>query len=129
MKRGVVNHVRRLEAGWCSRVFGGTKSHRDIIGGFWEVDQGRAWVVEAPYDVASEDVEGLLDFTKPRGTIKEMVLNGSSGRQRSEKKAGAVDVVSDESVGTRGMAFIFGAGDLARGCVNTQLLILPSIGW
>ena len=27
-RRGVVNHVRRLEAGWCGRVFGGTKSHR-----------------------------------------------------------------------------------------------------
>ena len=26
------------------------------------------------------------------------------------------------------MAFAFGAGDLARRCVNTQLLILPSIG-
>ena len=26
------------------------------------------------------------------------------------------------------MAFTFGAGDLARGCVNTQLLILPSVG-
>ena len=26
------------------------------------------------------------------------------------------------------MAFIFGAGDLARGYVNTQLLILPSVG-
>ena len=26
------------------------------------------------------------------------------------------------------MAFAFGGGDLARGCVNTQLLILPSIG-
>ena len=25
------------------------------------------------------------------------------------------------------MVFIFGAGDLARGCVNTQLLILPSV--
>ena len=39
-----------------------------------------------------------------------------------------VDVVSDESVGTREVAFTFGAGDLARGCVNTQLLILPSVG-
>ena len=28
MKRGVVNHVRRLEAGWCGRVFGSTRSHR-----------------------------------------------------------------------------------------------------
>ena len=26
------------------------------------------------------------------------------------------------------MAFAFGAGDLACGCVNTQLLILPGIG-
>ena len=25
------------------------------------------------------------------------------------------------------MAFTFGAGDLARGCVNTQLLILPNV--
>ena len=39
-----------------------------------------------------------------------------------------VDVVSDESVGTREVAFTFGAGDLARGCVNMQLLILPSVG-
>ena len=42
---------------------------RRIIGGFWEVDQGRAWVVEEPYDVASEDAGGLLDFTKPPETI------------------------------------------------------------
>ena len=26
------------------------------------------------------------------------------------------------------MAFAFGAGDLARRCVNTELLVLPSIG-
>ena len=56
---------------------------RRIIGGFWEVDQGRAWVVEEPDDVASEDVEGLLDFTKPPGTIKGMEPNGGSIRQRS----------------------------------------------
>ena len=53
---------------------------RRIIGGFWEVDQGRAGVVEEPYDVASEDVEGLLDFSKPPGTIKGMVPNGGSDR-------------------------------------------------
>ena len=56
---------------------------RRIIGGLWEVDQGRAWVVEEPYDVASEDVEGLLEFTKPPGTIKGMVPNEGSDRQRS----------------------------------------------
>ena len=56
---------------------------RRIIGGFWEVDQGRAWVVEEPYDVASKDVGGLLDFTKPPGTIKGIVPNGGSDSQRS----------------------------------------------
>ena len=101
---------------------------RRIIGGFWKVDQGRARVVEEPHDVASKDVGRLLDFTKPPGTIKGMEPNGGSNRQRSGQKAGAVDVVSNESVGTREMAFTFGAGDLVRSCVNTQLLILPSVG-
>ena len=55
---------------------------RRIIGGFWEVDQGRAWVVEKPYDVASEDVGRLLEFAKPPGTIKGMVPNEGSNRQK-----------------------------------------------
>ena len=92
---------------------------RRIIGGFWEVDQSRAWVVEEPYNVASEDVGGLLDFTKPPETIKGMVPNGGSGRQRGGYKAGAVAVVSNKSVGTQEVAFTFGAGDLARGGFNT----------
>ena len=49
------------------RATGGVE--RRIIGGFWKVDQGGTWVVEELY-VASEDVGGLLDFTKPPGTIK-----------------------------------------------------------
>ena len=61
----------------------GGADRRIIISGFWEVDQDRAWVVEEPNDVASEDVGGLLDFTKPPGTIKGMVPNGGSDRQRS----------------------------------------------
>ena len=56
---------------------------RRIIGAFWQVDQGRAWVVEEPYDVASEDAGGLLDFTKPPGTIKGRESNRGSIRQRS----------------------------------------------
>ena len=56
---------------------------RRIIGGFREVDQGRAWVVEEPYGVASEDVGGLLDFTNLPGTSKGMVPKGGSDRQRS----------------------------------------------
>ena len=63
------------------RATGGVE--RRIIGGFWEADQGRAWVVEEPYDVAFEDVGGLLDSTKPPGTIKGRESNGSSKRQRS----------------------------------------------
>ena len=73
-----VSAAVRLEA---PRVTGGVE--RRIIGGVGEVDQGRAWVVEEPYDVASEDIGGLLDFSKPPGTIKGMVLNGGSDRQRS----------------------------------------------
>ena len=53
------------------------------MSGFGEVDQGRAWVVEEPYDVASEDIGGLLDFSKPPRTIKGMVPNESSDRQGS----------------------------------------------
>ena len=63
------------------RAAGGVE--RRIIGGFWEVDQGRAGVVEKPYDVASEDVKEFLDFSKSPGTIKGMVPNGGSDRQRS----------------------------------------------
>ena len=64
-----------------SRATGGVE--RRIIGGFWEVDQGSAWVVEETYDVASENVGGLLDFTKTPGIIKGMIPNRGSDRQRS----------------------------------------------
>ena len=39
-----------------------------------------------------------------------------------------VNVVSNESVRSREVAFTFGAGELACGCVTTQLLIMPSVG-
>ena len=66
--------MKRVGAAVCLEAPGATGGveHR-IIGGFWEVDQGRAWFVEEPYNVASEDVGGLLDFSKPPGTIKGMV--------------------------------------------------------
>ena len=51
--------------------------------GFGEVDQGRPWVVEEPYGVASEGIGGLLAFSKPPRTIKGMVPNGGADRQRS----------------------------------------------
>ena len=46
----------------------------------------------------------------------------------ADRKRARLDVVSNESVGTREVAFTSGAGDLACGCVNTQLLILTSVG-
>ena len=46
-----------------------------IIGGFWEVDQDGTWIVEEPYDLTSGDVGGLIDLTKPPGTIKGVILD------------------------------------------------------
>lgn len=40
----------------------------------------------------------------------------------------AIAMVSDEYVGTREVAPTFGAGDFARGCIETQLLVLPIVG-
>ena len=53
---------------------------RRVISEFWKVDQDRAWVVEESYDVASENVGRLFDFTKPLGTIKQGLRNGGSDR-------------------------------------------------
>ena len=36
--------------------------------------------------------------------------------------------MSDKPVRTREVAFAVGAGDFARGCVNSQLLVLPCVG-
>ena len=76
--------LERVRAAVCleaPKATGGVE--RRIIGGFGDVDQGRVWVVEEPYDVASEDIEGLLDFSKPPRTIKGMVPNGGFDRKRS----------------------------------------------
>lgn len=65
MFEGVKNHARGLE--------------RRIIGGFSEVDQDGAWVVEEPYQRANEqDVGDLFDFVKPSGVIKGLGLNKRS---------------------------------------------------
>ena len=74
----------RVSAAVCleaPRATGGVE--RRTIGGFGEIDQGRTWVVEEPYDVASEDIGGLHDFSKPPRIIKGMVPNGGADRQRS----------------------------------------------
>ena len=43
------------------------------ISRFWEFDQGGAWVIEEPSDVAFEDVGWLLDFTNSPETINGVV--------------------------------------------------------
>ena len=58
--------LKRVSAAVCleaPRATGGVE--RRIIGGFWEVDEGRAWVVEKPYDVASEDILIFPSHQKP----------------------------------------------------------------
>ena len=47
-----------------------------VISRFWEFDQGGAWVVQEPYNVASKGVEWLLDFTKLPETIIGVVPDG-----------------------------------------------------
>ena len=60
---------------------------RRIIGGCWEVDQGRAWVVDEPYDVASEDVGGLLDFPSHQEPSKEWYqMEAPIGRGADRKR-------------------------------------------
>ena len=49
---------------------------RRDISCFWEFDQGGAWVIEKPYDVAFEDIRWFLDFTKSSETINEVVPDG-----------------------------------------------------
>ena len=39
-----------------------------------------------------------------------------------------INIVSDESVGSLEVMFTFGEGDLAHGCVDTQLLIRSGAG-
>ena len=76
--------LERVSAAVCleaPRAAGGVE--RRIIGGFGEIDQCRTWIVEEPYDVASVDIGGLLDFPKPPRAIKGMVPNRGSDRQRS----------------------------------------------
>lgn len=54
--------------------------------------------------------------------------NGGHEGQMSGHKASTINSGSDEAVGPREVTFTFGAGDLTRGSIGTQLLILPRFG-
>ena len=79
-EEGEVRCVRRPEAGWSARELGDTRRTRDVerrvISRFWKLNPGEAWIVEEPYNVASEDVGWLLDFTKSPETINVVVPGG-----------------------------------------------------
>ena len=49
---------------------------RRVKSRFWEFDQGGAWVIEEPYDVAFDDVGCLLDFTMSPESINGVVPDG-----------------------------------------------------
>ena len=75
-----ISHVRCVEAGWSTRAFADTRSHmgrgapyyKPILG----VRSGRGLLVEKPYDVASEDVGWIFDFTTSPETINRAVPDG-----------------------------------------------------
>ena len=63
------------------RTTGGVE--RRVIGGFREVNQGRTWIVKESYDVTSGGIRRLLNFAEPPATVKGMVPDRGSDRQRS----------------------------------------------
>ena len=67
----VLDALKRVGASVSLEISGATRGvERRVVSRFWEFDQGGAWVVEEPYDVASEDVGWLIGFTKSPETIK-----------------------------------------------------------
>ena len=53
---------------------------------------------------------------------------GGSNSKGNGSEASMTNIVSDASVGPLEVMFTFGEGDLARGCVDTQLLIRSDAG-
>ena len=69
--------MKQVESPVCLEAPRATRGvERRVISRFWEFDQGGAWVVEEPYDVAFEDVGWFLDFTKSPEIINGVVSDG-----------------------------------------------------
>ena len=62
------------------RATGGVE--RRVIGGFREVNQGETWIVKESYDVTSGGVRKLLNLAEPSRSVKGMVPDRGSDRQR-----------------------------------------------
>ena len=75
------------------RATGGVECR--VISGLREVNQGGTWIVKESYDVTFGGVNRLLNFAEPPGSVKGMVPDRGSNRQRGGEEAGSVDVVSD----------------------------------
>ena len=73
----MLDALKRVGASVSLEISGATRGVEcRVMGRFWEFDQGGAWVVEEPYDVGSEDVGWLFDFTKSPETINGVVPGG-----------------------------------------------------
>ena len=62
------------------RATGGVECR--VIGGLKEVNQGGTWIVKESYDVMTGGVSRLLNFAEPPGSVKGMVPDRGSDRQR-----------------------------------------------
>ena len=62
------------------RATGGVECR--VIGGLREVNQGGAWIVKESYNVTTGGVSRLLNFAEPPESVKGMVPDRGSDRQR-----------------------------------------------
>ena len=74
------------------------------------------------------DVAGLFDFNQLPGAAEGVLPDGGPIGQGGHGETGTINVGGCEAVRSRELAFAFGAGDLTRGCINAQLLIVQCIG-
>ena len=92
-----------------------------------EVNSNRTGIIEKPYNETSRDVERLFDSTQPRA-VEGVIPNGGPNEQRGRGKTVTIDIGGYGAVISLEVAFAFSTGDLTRGCINAQLLIVPCVG-
>ena len=69
----------------------------------------------------------MFDFIQPPRAVEGVIPDGGPSKLRGRGKAGTIDIGCYEAVRSREVVFAFGAGDLARGCINVQLLVLSCV--
>ena len=64
----------------------------------------------------------MFDFTHPPRAAKRVVPDGGPDGKRSCGNVGGYEAVRSREVG-----FTFSTGDLTRGCINAQPLVVPNV--